>query len=156
MILVFQLVLLCNLDGIIYTQNNFSSDDIEDSFITAKAIFEKHVNCKVPKNVTVKLYDSTIRQMNIKRNVFIYGVAIGLYNPTTNSIIISKEYKYRKKVLFHEFLHLMFDRSIGCAGLWSEGKQHEVIYEMEEVYLKQKGLTREQVNNSDWLFKIIW
>jgi hypothetical protein len=101
--------------------------------------------------------DSNIIELNRGRNIFTSdGLAfiIGLYAPETETIFMAMEHPDRSRILFHEFLHFMFEQSPNCE--WAAKNvelQHVIIRQIEPGYFKE---LRKLVDLGDeWLLKAL-
>lgn len=133
--------------------SGLKQENISLTYLQAQKIFVNTTKCTPPKNKNIGVQDSNIIALNTGRNVFIPGgisFIIGLYAPETETIFLAAEHPDRTRVLFHEFLHFMFEQSPDCK--WAAEKlevQHSVIGLMEKEYFRD---TRRMKHvGDDWL-----
>jgi len=142
----------------IRNHSGLKQENINQTYMQAQRIFVATTKCTPPKNKNVGVQDTTVIDLNKGRNIFIPGgvaFIIGLYSPEDEMIFLSAEHPDRTRILFHEFLHFMFEQSPDCE--WAVEKlavQHSVIENlMEPAYFKETR--RLKSIGDDWLLDVL-
>jgi hypothetical protein len=136
--------------------SGLKQDNIEKTYMLAQEHFVSVTKCIPPKHKNIAIQDSNIVALNTGRNIIMpdgLAFVIGLYAPEIETIFLAMEHPDRTRILFHEFIHFMFEQSPNCE--WAAKNvelQHVIIREMESTYLKK---TKRITIGDEWLIRAL-
>lgn len=141
---VVLLTLLAGCASIPVNIRNYSGltqKNVDQTYLWAQESFSSTTKCTPPSNKNVNIQTTNLIELNKGNNIFVPGgmaFRIGLYAPEIETIFVIAEHPSRERILFHEFLHFMFEQSPNCK--WAAEKvdvQHTVISLMEIEHFKK-------------------